>query len=486
MLAALTNMDRWRADWVPSPIEGWMNLLLMMAWVCLAALAVLEEPLVGDQNFWTTRPHRWTALLGAKLIFVVLAIHLPSFVADLFVLAARGFPPAVYLGDLLLKQILFFGAITLPSIALASLVRNFTHFVITAFTIAAGLAILNGGFQRFPEFNRQESEVRQAAVRILLAAAAIAVIWTQYARRRVIPARVMGIAGALAAASLSIWLPARAEYALLGRGSQAAPLIELRNVPPADAEVRARVGGTRLAVLLPIAITPGARSDRFHIPIVEIEIVASDGTRIQSTRPSPNRPFGKIDLMAYPVAKSRDNPPDWLLLGFSTPAWERVKNARVHIRGTAAFEFYHPGETAILPAKGGTYVPSLGQCTALIVDDRYSENMLKVLCESPRELPMASIMLRHEASERVWREGLNSSVTYSPGPHETWLSPLHRGQSFFRLTNAVTSSPGDQWLVPMGYLSSARIEITPEIVTGHALARFDFAEVSLASWLGPR
>ena len=113
-----------------------------VAWACLAALAVLEEPLVGDQNFWTTRPHRWTALLGAKLIFVVLAIHLPSFVADLFVLAARGFPPAVYLGDLLVKQILFFGVIILPSIALASLVRNFTHFVITAFTIAAGLAIL--------------------------------------------------------------------------------------------------------------------------------------------------------------------------------------------------------------------------------------------------------------------------------------------------------------------------------------------------------
>ena len=146
MLAALADADRWRADWIPSPMEGWMNLLLTMAWVCLAALAVLEEPLVGDRNFWTTRPHRWPALLAAKLVFVVLAIHLPSLLADLFVLTARGFSPAAYSGDLLLKQVLFFGAVTLPSIALASLVRNFTHFIIAVFTIAAGIAILTAEF----------------------------------------------------------------------------------------------------------------------------------------------------------------------------------------------------------------------------------------------------------------------------------------------------------------------------------------------------
>ncbi|HEY6370301.1 MAG TPA: hypothetical protein VIX37_06960, partial [Candidatus Sulfotelmatobacter sp.] len=70
--------------------------------------------------------------------------------------------------------------------------------------------------------------------------------------------------------------------------------------------------------------------------------------------------------------------------------------------------------------------------------------------------------------------------------HETWLSPLHRGQSFSRLTRSATSVPGSQWLVPMSYLSSARVEITPEIVSGRALAGFDFGEVKLASWLVPR
>ncbi len=487
MLAALANADRWRADWIPSPMEGWMNLLLTMAWACLAALAVLEEPLVGDRNFWTTRPHRWPALLMAKLVFVVLAIHVPSLLADIFVLSARGFSPAAYLGDLLSKQMLFFGTVTLPSIALASLVRNFTHFIIAVFTIATGIAILNGGFQRFPEFHGQESEVRHGTVRILLAAAALAVIWTQYARRRVIPARVMAIAAALAAASLSAWLPARAEYAVRSRGSQETPRITLRNAP-SDSGRHGRRNRRRAA-----GCAAAHRHRTWRAQRSLSHCVCRGGDRRTRRHPPPIHPSvpqsplreGRSHgwLLHIASSTSRDRPPDWLAFRFSKAAWERVKNARVRVRGTTAFEFYRRGATAILSAQGSGNVPDLGRCTALTVDDRFSEEMLKVFCESPRELPTASITLRHEPSGREWREGLNSALTYSPGPHETWLSPVHRGQSFFRLANSVTSVPGDQWVVPMSYLSSARVEITPEIVSGHALADFDFGEVTLASWL---
>jgi hypothetical protein len=495
MLAALAREDRWRADRLASPLEGWMNPLLTLAWALLAALAVLEEPLVGERNFWTTRPYPWPALLASKLLFVALAIHLPSLVADVCVLVARGFSPVDGLGPLLTKQLLFFVAVTLPAIALATLVRNFTHFVIAVFAISAGVAILNGGFQSFPDFRHHESEVRNAAIRILLAAGALAVIWTQYARRRAIPARIMAIAAALAAASISAWLPARAEYAVIGSRSLQAPRISLRNSPSAEASALvARVGGGRLpVVLLPIGIEPGAPNDRFHMAILDVEIVTPDGARLPSVIPTPNRPFEKIDLIADSFSTSQAqgrssspgfyNPPDWLALRFSEPAWQRWKNARVRIHGAAAFDFYRKGETTVLPLQSSAAVPDVGRCTAMTVDDRYSEEMLKVLCESPRDLPAASIALRDQASGREWRLGLNSAATYSPGPHETWLSPLNRGESFFHLTDSVESLPRSQWLVPVSYLSSSRIEITPEIATGHALARFDLGEVTLASWL---
>jgi hypothetical protein len=93
------------------------------------------------------------------------------------------------------------------------------------------------------------------------------------------------------------------------------------------------------------------------------------------------------------------------------------------------------------------------------------------------------ITLRHEASGREWRQRLNSSARITPGPHETWLSPLHRGQTFFHLTDFAESAPGSQWLVPRSYVASARVEITPEILTGRSLAAFDFADVALGDWV---
>ncbi len=482
MLATLARADRWRGDWMPSPLEGWMTMLLTMAWACLAALAALEEPLVGDRNFWTTRPHRWTSLLGAKLLFVALAIHLPSFLADVYILGSRGFSPTAYLPDLLWKQLLFFAAIVLPSLAAASLVRSFTHFVIAAFTIATGILILNGGFQNFPEFTPLRYELHHALVRILLASSALVVIWMQYARRRMAPASAIAIAAGLAAALVATWLPARAEYAV-GAVPQT-PQVALRNVP-LDPGVMRSAGVAQTTVLLPVSIDPGIRADRYRIPIVDLEIATPDGTRIASLRSSPNQPYRKIDLSVYPFL-----PPDgsagWLSLRFSPSAWERVKSARVHIKGTAAFDFYRPGQTVMLPAQTTAAVPGLGRCTTQTTEQNFSDGALKVECESPRELPPASVTLSTVLPARNWPERLNSAFSYAPGPHETWLSPLHRAQAYFPLTNILTNAPGSQWRVPAATIPEARLAITPELSTGHALSHFDFPDVPLSDWLVPR
>jgi hypothetical protein len=486
MLAALASADRGRALSDEIFGEGYLTLLTTMAWACLLALAVLEEPLAGDGNFWTTRPHRWPSLLGAKVLFAALALHLPSFLADMLVLAGRGFSPAASFGPLLWKQILLFGAVTLPSMAFASLVRNFTHFVILVFAIATGVLILNGGFGiLFRRFATQHYEVRQAVVRMLIAVAAFAVIWIQYAQRRIVPARIIAVAGALAAASLFALLPIRAEYAVPGTGFQEPPHISLRNAP-LDAVVRNGVGNSQ-AVALPIVIAPGARTDRFHISTVEVEVETPGGAVFQSA--SMFRfPFPRVpDVYASVFFASNDSPQGWLWLRFYGAAWERVKNARVHIRGAATFEFYRPGQTTTIPAHGRHSVPDLGWCTSVPQEDQFSgtTTSLKLVCESLRDRPAASITLRHEASGWKRRVDLDRPVQYKSGLHGNWFSPLHLGEYYFQiLTDANRSYPGAAgFMIPEAYVASARFEITPEIPTGHALARFDLGEVTLAPWL---
>jgi hypothetical protein len=472
MLAVIAHADCRRTDWVASPLEGWLTLVLSMAWACLVALAVLEEPLVGERNFWTTRPYRWPDLLGSKLLFAALLIHLPLFIADSAVLAVRGFNPLTYLGVLLAKQVLLFGALTLPAVALASLVRSFAQFVIAAFIVAAVIAIVNGGLDRFPELGRHGDAVRHAGVRIVLATAAIAAIAIQYARRRALPARAIAAIGTLAALAVATWTPALAEYGPLAGNSQAPPNIALRNGPPASREWAPRFSNWGETVFLPIEIAAG--SEQFHIPLIEIEVTAPDGVRIRSTLPSPNHPLERIDLFARAWGPP-GFPPNWLVLQFSKPAWDRVKDTRVDLRGSAGFEFYRTGPTTAIPIRGATATLELGRCSTSVVENPYSDEMLKVLCESPRPIPATKVVV-HFGDAEEWLGGLNSARTFEVSPHETWFSPLDRADYLFDLTYGART----RRQVPFSSLS--RVDVTPEIPTGTAIARFEWRGLSLAPW----
>ena len=89
-------------------------------------------------------------------------------------------------------------------------------------------------------------------------------------------------------------------------------------------------------------------------------------------------------------------------------------------------------------------------------------------------LPATHVTLTHAPSGHEVKAGLLSGIRYEPGPRETWFSPLKRGQTYFRLTDELTTNPGSQWLFPIQYIPAAQLTITPEIITGTAIAHFKF------------
>lgn len=482
ILATLAYADRWRADWSVSPTEGWLNLLLPAVWACLAALLVLQDPLVGDRHFWMTRPLRWPALLAAKLILVVAAIHVPLFLADVYVLVARGFALSPYLFGLLAKQVLFFAAVILPAIALATLVRSFTHFVVFLFAIGAGMAVITGGPWALPSLDPQLSDFRDTALLLVLAATAAAITCVQYAFRLGSRVRIAAGCGALAATAVYCYLPLEVEYAAAGSDT-GVPSVTVRTAGADESVRRAAWSESRETMMIPISIGPVDEGVHYRIPYIEVELVMSDGTHIRSKRARSDLLSDEVDLMAYPHITSQDGPADWILLYISDTAWSRLQGAQVQIRGWMALDFYRYGETVTMGTRDVGASSEIGRCTSGPVRGGVVGPMLKVLCESPRSLPQISVTLRHEPSGEIWSERINSSFTYRPGPNRSWLSPLHRGQSFFHLTDSVERAPGSRWNVPAEYLNSSRIEITPEIMTGHAISYFDFGEVPLTRWL---
>src|SRR5258708_1970566 len=87
-------------------LSGLVVVLLPVAWAFLIVRVVQGEALVGDRQFWITRPYEWQKLLAAKVFFVVLTINLPLLIVDSVLLAKAGFPPAHYVVGLLWMQLL--------------------------------------------------------------------------------------------------------------------------------------------------------------------------------------------------------------------------------------------------------------------------------------------------------------------------------------------------------------------------------------------
>jgi hypothetical protein len=475
LLANLAMADRWRQDVLASQMEGWMNLLLTFAWGCLAALAVLEEPLVGTRNFWTTRPYQWPSLLAAKISFVLIAIQLPSFLADLYILSARGFSPFSHLPALLSKQALFFAAVILPSLAVATVVSDFTHFVIAAFVTSGVLVFLNGGFGGVPDFARRLTLLNPLLACLSLSLFAAAVTGLQYARPRLAIARALVITAAFTAACIYLALPASASYSLRSSAAEP-PTIRLRRPSPDDV-LPIGPGGRSVAIPLSVQASGPIGSST----ILELELIASS-IRMKAKNPSPNHPGEAIDLLAY-MSSQPNEANQFLTLRFSNSAWERIRDRTLSVHALVGFTFTAPGKTIILQrSHESTPAAQLGRCMIYEEGEQFQGDLLKVYCESPESIPNAWLVLHSQPSGREWRLPLNQAFTYAAGPRETWLTPLHRAQTFFRLTGQPETSQGNSWQVPKSYLSSYQIEITPEIVTGHALAEFNSQNVNLSSF----
>lgn len=109
-------------------------------WVFLIIRVVQEESLVGDRQWWVTKPYEWWKLLAAKLLFVFIFISVPLFHMQLLLLHQFGFPILPNLGTLVLSQLAFYFALFLPAVFLASVTKSFGQLLLTVGCILAALA----------------------------------------------------------------------------------------------------------------------------------------------------------------------------------------------------------------------------------------------------------------------------------------------------------------------------------------------------------
>ena len=169
-------------------LSVWMNVLMPIAWWFLIARAIHDESLVGDRQFWVTRPYTWQRVLGAKLIFVAIFILLPFLLAECFILHQAGLHPFVVVPGLLLKLVLLFAFVLLPLLALSTVTPSLTRMlliclaVIIYILLAVYITTAFGPAQ--PHWTPMGDIQLWASFLFLVPVIAAVVTLLQYARRR--------------------------------------------------------------------------------------------------------------------------------------------------------------------------------------------------------------------------------------------------------------------------------------------------------------
>jgi hypothetical protein len=483
VLVMLARADRWRADSMIGSTEGWLNLLLPLVWACLTGLAVLEESLTGDRHFWLTRPYRRPALAAAKLLFALVFVHVPVLIADSYILSARGFPPFECLLPLAGKQAMLAAAVTLPAMALAALAGGFTQFMMLLVAAAAAAIFAAGGpFRGLPSLQRPEDYLRADIVASMVAVGAIAVLGVQYRRRRRSIGGTVALVTGLSAGVLFGYVPDTFDYRVRAVLHPAAALgLRIDRRPP-DVP-RGMAPGQRETVAIPVALSGVPAGALYHIGPVDLTLSTRDGSWYRSTTATQANQYEKVllDAALYRFPHDLESAPLTLLLRFDRRLYEKLGNQHVRATGRIPVSFYRLGETAWMPMYGQAIAPGVGHCSNSISETRWSEGMIKVLCESPSTLPGAiRVTVEIAAIGRQWNGRLGNFGNPTSGPQWPWLSPLDRAKTFFNISDPRMRRYPYYMEVPLEHLAAAKISITPEVPTGYNVVDFDFPDVALA------
>jgi len=484
LLAILTAIDNARADYIPSLEESLCNVLLPLVWCGLIIQLIHQEAPAHANPFYATRPYCWPLLIAAKLCFVLLFIHVPLLIANSVVLSAHGFAPWQHLPALLSLQLTVAAILTLPSLALASVTRTLGQAAWTAMLlIVAGTMLRRNAWPVQLPWVAIDTDSLVASL-ACLTLAAVLLLSLQFARRRTALSRTIGVAALLLAATIFVYLPHELTAALRASASSATRL-ELR---PADStEFKPSQYGRRGVRTLSVPVKlSGARADtQVATEILKLNLSSGQGFHWEFNRHETPNPLPKPVQAGIWI---REDGMGYLALGMLQPTFETLKRARLNMQGKLSVYEYEKSPQSRMPVHHPSAdAAGFGRCSSLLTDnplDADGSEMLKVLCESPEPLPdRVDVLLSSQVSAEPWRHFLGDADAYASYPRITWLSPLHRKQTFFHVSPRAGSFPGSRYLVPKTALQDGVLTFQPWRKSRGLVVPFSFSNLSLKEGL---
>jgi len=391
-----------------------LELMLYFGAATLTAVLVHQDGLVGVRQDWLVRPIRRRDLLAAKLLFIVLAVQLPLFLASLAIGLIDGFPLSSSFFAGLTENLYFLLGFTLPILAFVSLMKNLTEALGVAFALFIGIIGLgalitgwNGGDPLGPTTGTGVAWIPQTECLFIYLLAAAAILGLQYFRRATRAARWVLGAAILLCMLIQI-VPWRYAFGLEKAMSHA---------PVADASISLRFDPSLGRFQSPVADEPASSSAQFnsrtlrvtdngveiHIPI-QVSGVAG-GAILKVDRASVHllRADGKDEGAINPAGDQggfevlNEGTSDSSSIAHFEPVrirsniFKRIENASATLRIDYSATLLRLASTDSLPAlDANERLAGDGWCQTQLNDDRTA---VEVRCLAAGSLPQCSTIL---------------------------------------------------------------------------------------------
>jgi len=326
--------------------------LVPISWMLLIVRVVQGESLVGDKQFWVTRPYDWKKLAAAKILFVLVFVNLPLFLADLFLLAMAGFRPWAYFGGLLWMQLLWIFMLLLTTAALAAVTAGIGQVLLLLLFILLYAIAMSAVAGAIPNYSFGAGV---GIYFLLIIVTALAVLLVQYSRRRTVLSRWMIAGLAIALTLIMVATPYRTLIERKYPPASAAdfPLQLVLTPTHAPAPDEAMFNGNSVPISLFFRLS-GLPQDSFaQLDGAILTLTNSNGQHWDSGWSGRN-------ALLFPDQKVTS-----IDFGLRRDVFERMKSSPTHARLFLAFTLFQEKQQRPFTVPRGEFaMPELGLCTA--------------------------------------------------------------------------------------------------------------------------
>ncbi len=262
-------------------LADWLGITVLIA------MAVHQNAIPGDRQDWLIRPIRRRDLILAKLLFILIAVHGPMFLADLALGLGRGFPfwssvKAVASHDLSLLLDL-----SLPMLAVAAMTSTLIEFLAGALVIGLTEAALVAAIPEFffgghnpPVVAGGMAWMVPAFTSAVALAAVFAIVPLQYFRRSTKLARAIALCAAVLAPGFMFvpWGPAFSLQQQFSADPAAARPIAIA-FDPTIGRLKLEPGGQNRAnsVWLPFRVSALPSDSMVISDLADFRVIGRDG-----------------------------------------------------------------------------------------------------------------------------------------------------------------------------------------------------------------